>query len=81
MFKNNELKKEVSDIQDILDIVGRDISLLKERRELSNDIGARVAELELKMAKLWSLLLETSQATGKEKLTKFGRRFGGKSRL
>jgi hypothetical protein len=36
----------------------------------------RIAELEIKMAKLWNLLLEKS-LKGEDKLTKFGRRFGG----
>lgn len=39
----------------------------------------RVAELEVKMAKLWNALLEVKPGTGKEGLTKLGRRFGGKT--
>ena len=39
----------------------------------------RIAELEIKIAKLWSMLTEVSP-TGREKLSKFGRRFGGQSR-
>ena len=82
--KDNEnkielLKKEIEDIQDILDVVGNDLKFLKEKRELSNDLGARVAELELKMSKLWSMLLETTP-TGKQKLSTFGRKFGGMSK-
>lgn len=45
----------------------------------SEDIGARVAELEVKMAKLWGMLT-TVTPTGEEKLSKTGKRFGGKSR-
>lgn len=36
----------------------------------------RIADLEVKMAKLWMLLTEKN-AYGKDKLTKFGRKFGG----
>lgn len=75
-------KQESEDIRDILfdldkeiKAIKTEITILKERRDLSADIGARVAELELKMSKLWSMLIETS-STGKEKLTRFGRRFG-----
>ena len=39
----------------------------------------RIAELEIKIAKLWSLLIEVTP-TGKERLSKFGRRFGGMSK-
>jgi len=39
----------------------------------------RIAELEVKIAKLWSMLTEIS-ATGKEKLSKHGRRFGNPNR-
>ncbi len=38
----------------------------------------RIADLEVKMAKLWGLLTEQN-AYGKEKLTKFGRKFGGQA--
>lgn len=40
----------------------------------------RIAELEVKIAKLWLLLTEQSQ-TGKDRLSKFGRRFGGQHSL
>ena len=39
----------------------------------------RIAELEIKMSKLWSMLTEISP-TGKERLNKQGRMFGGKSK-
>lgn len=39
----------------------------------------RIAELEIKISKLWSMLTETT-VTGKDKLSKFGRRFGGQSK-
>ena len=39
-------------------------------------LNDRVAELEIKQAKLWGLLIEQSR-NGKDKLTKFGRKFGG----
>lgn len=83
MFENNKielLKKEIEDLKDILDSVDTDIRHLKEKRELGDNLGGRVAELELKMSKLWNMLLETTP-TGKDKLTRFGRKFGGASRL
>jgi hypothetical protein len=39
----------------------------------------RIAELEVKMSKLWMLLTEVSP-TGKERLSKYGRKFGGMSK-
>lgn len=41
-------------------------------------MSERVADLEVKMAKLWTLLLETTPR-GQDKLSKFGKRFGGAS--
>jgi len=40
------------------------------------EYASRIADLEVKMAKLWALLVETTPSN-KEKLTKFGKRFGG----
>jgi hypothetical protein len=60
------------------------ISELKELREmiekkpdkLEKDAYERLADLEVKMAKLWEALLTTT-VTGRVKTTKLGRRFGG----
>lgn len=38
------------------------------------DLGPRVTELELKMSKLWTALLDKTP-TGQDKLSKFGRSF------
>ncbi len=52
----------------------------QQKPGLSEDLGARVAELELKMSKLWTLLL-TQTPGGEDKLNRFARkRFGGQSR-
>jgi len=47
---------------------------------LSTEEKARLADLEVKMAKLWGLLVETTPL-GKDKLSKYGKKFGGKSGL
>lgn len=39
----------------------------------------RIAELEIKMSKLWGLLIEKN-IKGEDKLSKFGRRFGGQNK-
>lgn len=90
--KNNEWKEEMvltldsclARIRDLeKDQIKNDarILALDQRKEISADLGARIAELELKMSKLWNMLIEISPTTGKEKLTKFGRKFGGKSKM
>jgi len=43
------------------------------------EYAERLAELEVKLAKLWGLLVKTSP-TGQERLTKHGKMFGGSSR-
>lgn len=45
----------------------------------ANTHPERIAELEVKMAKLWGLLL-TVTPKGEDKLTRTGKRFGGQSR-
>jgi len=57
----------------------KDAVVSTQKPAYSDDLGARVAELEIKMSKLWELLLTTTP-TGQEKLSRFGKRFGGKSR-
>ena len=47
---------------------------------LSAEEKERITDLEVKMKKLWDLLTEKTPA-GKDKLTKFGKRFGGHSSL
>lgn len=49
---------------------------LKAQKNLTKDELARLADLEVKMAKLWGILLETTPS-GKDKISKFGRKFGG----
>lgn len=53
------------------------ISQEKESKPLSKDNHERLAELEVKVAKLWGLLTE-KDLRGKEKLSRMGRMFGGK---
>lgn len=48
--------------------------------KLEKDAYERIADLEVKMAKLWDALLTTTQ-TGRIKASKLGRRFGGMSML
>jgi len=50
--------------------------LTKKPDKLEKDVYERLADLEVKMAKLWDALLMTTE-TGKTKVTKLGRRFGG----
>ena len=65
-------KKEMEDSLNALRI-----ELEAKNKPIPRDAQDRIAELEIKMAKLWGLLLEQHNGTKKDKLTKFGRMFGG----
>lgn len=56
-----------------------DFLLVSKPENLTKDEQSRLADLEVKMAKLWAILLETTP-NGKEKASKFGKRFGGQLR-
>lgn len=54
----------------------------KDPEKVQPAIYERVADLEVKMNKLWGLVVEASPSTGKERLNKHGRRLlGGKASL
>lgn len=81
-FWQNKQKDEIKDIQTkLLEFDAKLNNLLQEIKEKgknSPDIPLRIADLEVKMAKLWGLLLETTP-NGREKLSRFGKVFGGKA--
>lgn len=64
------MKTKIANVQDALE---------KKPDKLDKDAYERLADLEVKMAKLWGLLVETN-AYGKDKLTKHGKFFGGAMR-
>jgi len=84
--KNNcEREKELNRIVDL--IASQNLRIL----EIENKINLiqlsptaqfqdRLAEIEVKTAKLWSLLTEKTDR-GKDRLSKYGRMFGGKANL
>lgn len=51
---------------------------LKEEKKADGH-AERIADLEIKMGKLWGMLTDKTPAGG-DKLSKYGRMFGGKSR-
>lgn len=69
-----------NDLQIISEIKEIKEALAKKPDKLEKDAYERLADLEVKMAKLWSMLTEVNPITNKEKLSKFGRRFGGKAK-
>jgi peptidoglycan hydrolase CwlO-like protein len=73
------MQNDVLTLDRHVDKLQTDFKELKNRKDISEDTLSRIADLEVKMAKLWALLVETTPM-GKEKLSKFGRRFGGKSK-
>ena len=71
MFGIEEIKKDISEIRQ---------ELAKKPDKLEKDVYERLADLEVKMGKLWALLLEETP-NKKTKLSKFGRLFGGRARV
>ena len=69
-----------NDIQIVSELKELRLMIEKKPDKLEKDAYERIADLEVKMAKLWDALLTTS-VTGKLKTTKLGRRFGGLSML
>lgn len=83
MFWESKNDKEIESMRErILDLTVKIEALLiageelKQKQNLTKEENARLADLEVKMAKLWGILLETTP-NGKEKASKFGKRFGG----
>jgi len=70
MFGIEEIKKDISEIRQ---------ELAKKPDKLERDVYERLADLEVKMGKLWTLLLEETP-NKKTKLSKFGRLFGGRAK-
>ena len=63
-----------------LEKLEKDYAVLLEKNPPSTvEFANRVADLEVKMAKLWALLIDYTPKN-QEKLSKFGKRFGGKSK-
>ncbi len=65
-----------------MDALRAEIAKFQAEREKANphDVAGRLADLEVKMAKLWALVVETSPTSGKDKLSKYGRKlFGGRA--
>lgn len=56
------------------------VELESKHAPLPKDYAERLVELEVKMAKLYGLLIEQNNRTKDDKLSKFGRLFGGKSK-
>jgi len=73
----DDIDKYTNDIQWQFDSLRHQIE--EKPDKLEKDAYERIADLEVKMAKLWSLLIEKSHR-GEDKLTKFGRKFGGMAR-
>lgn len=75
----NDFAKEVIKCNKETENLRNSVESLKTLPSLGSDYAQRLIEVEAKLGKLWSMLVEVSPTTGREKLTKIGRRFGGKS--
>jgi len=88
MFWETKNLRKITELEDDLEEHEKKISQLLEKMALiygakpeclTKEEKERLADLEVKMAKLWSLLIEQTP-NGRDKLSKFGRRFGGQSK-
>ncbi len=78
---------EPDDLKVIFDALGDlkdEIDLLKTKLLINSpsstqELSNRVADLEVKISKLWTLLTTTTPQ-GQDKLSKYGKVFGGKSK-
>ena len=73
-----EYKKNIE--KDLFDLQKKYAELLAKSPVSTTEYANRIADLEIKMAKLWGMLIEQSPRTGKDKLSNEGKRFGGQSR-
>jgi len=87
MFWNNikEQEKKFSEYEEKLKeysvkIIELEDKLRNKPDKMDKDSYERIADLEVKMAKIWAILIEVNTLTGKEKITKIGKKiFGGRS--
>ncbi len=74
----DKMYKEVL-VEELAEMEKRYSLLLAKTPQSTIEYANRLADLEIKMAKLWSMLTDQSM-TGKDKLSKYGKTFGGKSK-
>jgi len=73
-------EQEIIRLREYVDTLTIQLMQLQQKKPESNaELANRVADLEVKMSKLWTLLTETN-VQGKDKLSKYGKVFGGKSK-
>ena len=73
LIRNSEFKALQTEIARL-----KEVKESKPPQELPPSINERLLDVELKLAKLWKLLIDTTP-TGQDKLNKFGRKFGGRA--
>lgn len=74
-----EIGKSTNILKEHIDFLEKEYAKTLNTPSISDKDRERLADLEVKMAKLWGILLETTPK-GKDKLTRFGKRFGGQSK-
>ncbi len=73
-------EKELIRLREYVDSLTIQILQLQQKKpENTQELANRIADLEVKMSKLWSLLTEQTPQN-KDKLSKYGKMFGGKSK-
>jgi len=76
-MKVTQSQKDIEETKHKLTLLEAKLETLKDTKTISEQDKETLAELSIKMAKLWALLLEKTP-NGKEKLSKTGKRYGGK---
>lgn len=73
---SNDTQRKLALLEENLKVL--QVNVQQKPDKLEKDAYERLADLEVKMARLWGLLTE-ELPSGKTKLSKFGRKFGGAS--
>jgi len=71
---NKEIKQHEEKINKLIEKI--DFLLATKPKETKPSDAERLAELEIKMAKLWSLLISNNNAKKEDRITKEGKKFG-----
>ena len=81
LFNNNKVEIEIlmENIIELKDKLAQMEIKLEKTPSSTQEYANRLADVEVKVSKLWTLLT-TSTPNGQDKLSKYGKVFGGKSK-
>ena len=79
-----EIRAQQQSEKEIIQAIKQDLQVLKDLPkpvQLPTNYAERIAELEIKVGKMWALIIEHDERRNKDKLSPLGKRiFGGMSK-